>query len=338
MTPPKPKGFVSAQQVADRAGVSRSAVSRSFTPGASVAEATRRKVIQAAEELGYHVNHLARSLIRDRSGIVCIIAADVNSPYQSTMLATLTRRLQEINRVALVVNSSGESESVAGALGKTLNYRAEATVVLSGTPAASLIQTCVNSGQHVILVNRDDRYAGCERILVDNVRASREALAMLRRAGCRRIAVVSSLAGTTSLTMRERAFAEAAAGSDAEVTVIRSGPTAYRSGAEAARTLLSGSGRPDAAFCVTDLLACGFMDAARHEFGMSVPDDLCVIGFDDIEQAGWASYNLTTFRQPAEGIAGRICALIDDSDGTDAPSEPIYLEAEPIWRRSVRAR
>ena len=80
-------------------------------------------------------------------------------------------------------------------------------------------------------------------------------------------------------------------------------------GFEAGRQLLSGSGRPDAAFCVTDLLACGFMDAARREFGLDVPADLCVIGFDDIEQAGWASYDLTTFRQPIGAIADRIMTL-----------------------------
>ncbi len=70
--------------------------------------------------------------------------------------------------------------------------------------------------------------------------------------------------------------------------------------------LLSGSDRPDGAFCVTDLLACGFMDAARFEFGIDIPGDLCVIGFDDIDQAGWSSYALTTFRQPVEDMAGHI--------------------------------
>lgn len=332
------KSFASAQQVADLAGVSRSAVSRTFTDGASVSEATRRKVLAAAETLGYHVNHLARSLTHERSGIICLVAADLNTPYQAKILEALTRHLQQIDKVAMVINTSGEPASVEAALRQTLNYRADATIVLSGTPAASLIDTCVSNGQHVILINRDDERDGRERVLLDNAGAAREAFAMLARAGCRRIAVVSSRAGTPSLVSREEAFVRAAEAGGASVTVSRAGPTSYATGAEAARALLSRAERPDAAFCVTDLLACGFMDAARHEFDLVVPDDLCVVGFDDIEQAGWASYNLTTFRQPIERIATHIAELLANGPATAVPPEPVRFQADPVWRRSVRPR
>lgn len=293
--------------------------------------------MRAAETLGYHVNHLARSLIHEDSGIVCLIGADLNTPYQSRMLEALTRRLQVNNRVAMVINTAGDSASVEGALRQTLNYRANATIVLSGAPPASLIRTCVNSGQHVILINRDDHLDGPENIAVDNVAAAREAFHMLFRAGCRRIAVVSSLAGTPSIMARERAFKTAAEESGLDAVVTRAGPTAYATGFEAGRLLLSGSNRPDAAFGVTDLLACGFMDAARFEFGMSVPSDLCVVGFDDIEQAGWASYNLTTFRQPIDQIADHIIGLLDET-AESAPGGRASFRAQPVWRRSVRPK
>ena len=328
------RSFVSAQEVAELAGVSRSAVSRTFTDGASVSEATRRKVLQAAEQLGYHVNHLARSLIQEQSGIVCLIVAEIATPYQARMLDALSRRLQVIDRVAMVINTSGESGGVEAALGQTLNYRAGATIVLSGTPPAALITTCVNSGQRVILINRDDHLDGPINVSVDNALAAREALHMLDRCGCRRIAVVSSTAGTPSLVARERAFAAAAENLGLQASVVRTGPTGYAAGFEAGRILLSGSTRPDAAFCVTDLLACGFMDAARREFGLHIPADLCVIGFDDIEQAGWAAYDLTTFRQPIDAIADHTMTLVD-SDNTVAAAGRRF-QAEPVWRRSVR--
>src|SRR5690606_19449586 len=114
------------------------------------------------------------------------------------------------------------------------------------------------------------------------------------------MALISSEARTPSLLAREEAFGTAAREAGLEVVATRSGPTGYTTGYEAARLLLSGSSRPDAAFCVTDLLACGFMDAARFEFDLRIPDELCGAGFDDIEQAGWPSYDLTTFRQPIE--------------------------------------
>jgi DNA-binding LacI/PurR family transcriptional regulator len=300
-----------------------------------VSEATRRKVLEAADRLGYHVNHLARSLIQEQSGIVCLIVADIGTPYQGRMLDALSRRLQAIGRVGMVINTSGESGGVEAALRQTLNYRASATVVLSGTPPAALVTTCINSGQRVILINRDDHPGGPINVAVDNGVAAREALHMLARCGCRRIAVVSSTAGTPSLVARERAFAEAAAERRVETSVVRAGPTGYASGFEAGRILLSGSTRPDAAFCVTDLLACGFMDAARREFGLDIPADLCVIGFDDIEQAGWASYDLTTFRQPVDAIADHIMTLIVDPAPVTSPSR---FQADPVWRRSVRPR
>ena len=332
------RSFVTARQVAELAGVSRSAVSRTFTNGASVSEATRQKVLRAADELGYHVNHLARSLIHEDSDIVCLIGADLNTPYQSWILEAVTRRLQAIGRVAMVINTSGENENVETALRQTLNYRASATVVLSGAPPASLIQTCVASGQRVILINRDDRLKGPEHVTVDNMAAAGEACHMLWRAGCRTVAVVSSLAGTPSLVARERGFERAAKKAGMKVTIMRAGRTSYATGFEAGRRVLSGAGRPDAAFCVTDLLACGFMDAARFEFGMEIPADICVIGFDDIEQAGWSSYGLTTFRQPIDQIADHIMTLIEQSERTDFAGGKICFQATPVWRRSVRAK
>ena len=268
--------FVSAQQVADLAGVSRSAVSRSFTKGASVSPTTRSKVMKAADSLGYHVNELARGLINEQSNIICIVGADMNSPYHSRFIDALTRELQAIQKVAMIVNSSGDV-GVSYALEQTIRYRADATVVLSGQPDDALIQTCLNNGQRVIVVNRDDALSGTESIVVTNRVAAREAFQMLYRAGCRNIAAVSSKAGTPSLVAREEAFLQEAQDHDVKTTLKTVGATSYATGAEIARQLFSSGTPPDGAFCITDLLACGFMDVARYEFGRKIPDDLCVI-------------------------------------------------------------
>lgn len=332
------KSFVSAQQVADRAGVSRSAVSRTFTDGASVSPTTRKRVLEAAEELGYHVNHLARGLIRDRSNIVSLVVTDINTPYQAAMIEALTRRLQAADKVAMVINSSGQNASVESALRQTLHYRADATIVLSGQPAASLIETCLNNGQHVILVNRDDPVPGPETIMVTNRTAARQAFDMLDRAGCKRLAVIASAVGSASLSARKKAFVAAAEAAGVAVSATELGPTAYQSGVEAARLVLSRADRPDGVFCVTDLLACGFLDAARNEFGLTVPDELCVVGFDDIEQAGWSSYELTTFRQPIDQIADHVVNLIDHHTQIRQVQEPMRFQTQTVWRKSVRPR
>jgi DNA-binding LacI/PurR family transcriptional regulator len=329
------KVFASAKQVAELAGVSRSAVSRTFTPGASVSEETRQRVLEAAERLGYHVNHLARGLMRETTGIVCLAVADSDTPFQGKMLRAFTQHLRDAGKVAMVFNTSGPAHHVEEALRQTLNYRADATVVLSGTPPQTLIRTCLDNGQRLILINRDDRLPGPHNIGIDNAGAAAAALHAFLRAGCHRPALVASAAGTPSLLAREHAFIAAAAREGVEVTVWREGRTGYETGVEGARRLLSGRERPDAAFCVTDLIACGFLDAARHEFGMEVPRELCVMGFDDIEQAGWASYRLTTFAPPVELIAAKVAELASTRGG-EQPGGRVTFDAPMVWRGTVR--
>lgn len=324
--------YVSANEVAERAGVSRSAVSRTFSGAGSVAPATRRKVLKAAEELGYHANLLARGLVGEPSKIVCLIAADVGQPYHAVMIDKVTRQLQEHGKVSMIINTSGDEESVSQALRQSLQYRAEASVVLSGSPSAKLVQSCLANGQRVVLVNRSDDAEGVERLWIDNRKACREAFALLRRAGCVRLACVSSQARTPSMITRESAFMEAAAELGVQVDVSRIGPTNYDTGLEAARVLLGRSEPPDGVFCVTDLLAFGFMDGARNIFGVDIPGDLCVIGFDDVPQARWSAYELTTFRQPMDEMAGRIAEILTSESGGSLSA----FEALPVWRKTVR--
>ncbi|OWV84460.1 LacI family DNA-binding transcriptional regulator [Rhizobium sp. R693] len=333
------KVFVSAQEVADRAGVSRSAVSRTFTPGASVSAETRRRVLEAAEELGYHVNELARGLMRNESGIVCLIVSDVATPYRSALLRELTLLLQNTGKVAMLINTDRSDGSIDRALRQAIRYRADASIILSGMPDNSIVQLCLRSGQRLVLINRDDEQPGPLRINLDDYEAAGRVVTAFVRAGCRKLAFANSEAGTPSLMARERGFVAAAAALGTEVTVDRYGWTGYEAGKVLAQRMLTRTERPDAVFCATDLLACGFMDAARHQFSISVPGQLCIAGFDDIEQASWSSYNLTTFAQPVSAIAVKAVEWLSlpraENDGTTR-GQSIRLHAELVWRGSIR--
>ena len=329
--------FVSAKMVAERAGVSRSAVSRTFTDGASVSEETRRKVIEAAEALGYHVNHLARQL-RERSNIVCLIVSDLTTPVRAAMVDHLTRKLQSAGKITVVLNTESDEAKVNHALRLTLHYRADATVVLSGTPSTSLVKTALANGQQVVLINRDDGLEGCENVGLDNASAAREALFLLRRAGCQRVGILTSAARTPSLVEREQRFLDAASKAGLSVISVEAEATSYSAGLGAAKRVFARSEPPDGVFCVTDLLALGFMDGARSEFGLRIPEDLCVIGFDNIEQASWQAYRLTTFEQPLEKIANHVVSLLTDVEApAEAPArDEAVFEPLAVWRRSVR--
>lgn len=326
--------YVSAQQVAERAGVSRSAVSRAFTPGGSVSEGARQRIVKAADELGYHVNALARSLQRDESGIVCLIVAAVGTPYHSSLLRELTLKLQAAGKLAVVINTTDGEGSVDRALAQAIRYRADAAIVLSGEPAVGLAELCMRGGQRMVLISREEKLQGALRINTDDAGAAQRAALAFARAGCRRLAFANSTLGTASLRRREEGFARAAQALGLPVQIARHGYTNYEAGAELARRLLTQADRPDAMFCANDLIACGFLDVARWRFGLRVPEDLCVAGFDDIEQSRWASYELTTFSQPADLIAARAVEWIAGEDDDD-PHE-IVVPAEIVWRRTIR--
>jgi DNA-binding LacI/PurR family transcriptional regulator len=333
----RPKSIISASDVAEKAGVSRSAVSRTFTEGASVSPHTRAKVLQAAEELGYHVNHLARGLTKHESGIVCLIVSDINAPYRSAMIREFTQRLQDHGKIAMLLNTDRTDDGVERALKQAISFRADASVILSGTPPTSIVDTCRKHGQRLVLINRDEHANGPMRINLDEEHSSEQAAVAFVRAGCEYVTFVNSEANTPSLMARERTFIQACKKHALKVEVERFGPTCYESGAQLAQRILTKTKRPDGVFCVTDLIGLGFMDACRHEFKMRIPEDLCLMGFDDIEQAAWTSYGMTTFRQPIEVIAKRAVEWLTDSHASNQGETLISLKAELVWRQSMRA-
>lgn len=329
------KLFVSAQEVAEKAGVSRSAVSRTFTSGASVSPKTRQKVLDAAEALGYHVNHLARGLMRNESGIVCLIVSEISTPYRSALLRALTLQLQNSGKVAMLINTDRSDGSVDLALRQAIRYRADASIILSGLPDKSITDLCLKNGQRLVLINRDDDREGPLKINLDDAEAAARIATAFVRAGCRKLAFANSQAGTPSLMAREHGFVAAAKALGLDVMVERFGHTGYESGRVVAQQLLTRKERPDAVFCATDLLACGFMDAARHQFSISVPDQICVAGFDDIEQASWSSYGLTTFAQPVDTIAREAVSWLV-AETAEPENHKVRLHADLVWRTSIR--
>lgn len=337
------KNTVSAQDVAERAGVSRSAVSRVFTPGASVSAAMRTRVMKAAQELGYHVNHLARGLVRNRSGIVCLIVSEVATPYRASLVRSLTQHLQEAGKIAMLINTDRSDNSVSAALQQAINFRADASIILSGMPDRTITRQCYQHGQRIILINRDEALPGSLNIDLDAVSAAATAVQAFQRAGCQHLAFANSLAGTPSLLKREAAFVAEAQRAGLSVVVERFGTTSYESGQILAHRLLTRAQRPDAVFCVTDLVACGLMDEARHRFALRVPQDLCLIGYDNIAQAGWTSYNLTTFAQPVEQFARDAVQWLQHEEAEENTlrhdeqqhHRRVY-QADVVWRDSVR--
>jgi DNA-binding LacI/PurR family transcriptional regulator len=319
--------FVTAADVARRAGVSRSAVSRAFTPGASVSDPMRKRILRAADHLGYRVNRLAQSLNKSRSNVIGLVGTDLQQPFHAELLASLSAAFLADGLQCMLLNAANAERDVGAVIARVLEYRVSAIVVMTGTPPSRIVEECQNNGVPVILVNKLLPGLAVDTVIADHAAGGRLAAEQLLAAGCRRLALVSSAARTASLVGRIDAFRTRATEAGVSLSLWQDGPTDYRTGQEAALAMLADN-RIDGVFCVTDLLALGFLDAARANRARRVPDDLSVIGFDDIPQAAWTAYRLTTFRQPVGDLTRAVIETIKRR--SQEPGSPRGLVTVPV--------
>lgn len=324
--------YISAHEVAERAGVSRSAVSRTFTDGASVSKATREKVMKAAEELGYQVNDLARGLLANRSQLVGMIASDPETPFRTLQISALSRQLVERGRVPVLI-PTGTSEAASQASHATLlRYRAEATIVLSGMPSKAFIDLAQRNGQPLIAVGRNED--GVDHVHINNAQAAKTAVQVFAARGMRRVGLATSHVGSPNLVEREQAYIHRARELGLEVLVERAERTDYDGGYLAASSLLARAA--EGVFCINDLMAFGLIDYARN-VGVSIPNDVSVIGFDDVPEARWGAYRLTTFQQDADRLASEIIRVLETRlNDPAAPSIVRQLDLPLIFRNTVK--
>ncbi|MBY5760247.1 LacI family transcriptional regulator [Rhizobium leguminosarum] len=283
--------------VARLAGVSRSAVSRTFTPNAYVSQETREKVLKAANALNYHPNAMARSLQTQRSGIVGIVSADLQNPYFAKILETLGSALRDTGFAPLVL--FGDETSTESQVAQLLSYQVDALVTINAV-TSTLTENISRMKVPVVAVNRSFRNDWVTSITCDNQHAAELVGNHLLDQGCTRIGLVTGNSDAASGTDRETGFLRALAKRGVAPVAIENGDYTHDSGVFIARKMLRSSAKFDAIFCCNDLMAIGFMDVGRGEFGLRIPDDLLVAGFDNSVVGSWKSYSLTSVDQNVE--------------------------------------
>lgn len=322
--------------VAQLAGVSRSAVSRAFTEGATVAPETRRKVFEAAAALGYVVNPLARGLQTGSSNIVGLLASRLDTPIRSRQIKLLAAALLRHGFRPMLITAEHEDD-LPGLMRAALSYNVAGMIVTSDTPPQDLVQECANRRIPLVLVNRDPAGLPADRVQMDPVAGGRMVFDLLRRCGATRLACLSPQGETFSVTGRSESFRQAAEEAGLPCRLIRVENQSYAAAQGAiARIGREGMAGIDGLFCATDLMALGALDGLRVDLRLRVPEDVQVVGFDDIEQAGWGAYRLTTIRQD---IAAQ-CALVLDllTARIDHPDQPPQLRVqslEPVIRATT---
>lgn len=287
---------VTSTEVARLAGVSQSTVSRVFSANNMVADATTAKVMQAAQVLGYQPNAIARSLITRRTEMIGIVMAEITSPFYPYVLEKFTQRLHEWGKRVLLF-STGPDNDVDEALQDVLKYQVDGLIIANATMSSSIVDACVRRGTPLMLFNRYVRGAKASAVSCDNVAGGQLVADMLLQAGHQRIAYIAGRQNTSTNVDRERGFRDRLRERGYGDVPREQGQYTYQSGYDAAKRLLRRSDPPDGIFCANDITALGAIDAAR-DLGIEIPDQLSIIGFDDIPAASWTAYQLTTVRQP----------------------------------------
>jgi DNA-binding LacI/PurR family transcriptional regulator len=317
------------------AGVSRSAVSRTFTPDASVSESTRRKVMAAATKLGYQPNVIARSLITDRSRLVGLVMGEWENPFYATVLRSFSEKLQRRDYQVMLLTTATDG-SVDAAIRRLMQYRADGIVLVSCLPPATLARSCVRSGTRLVIVNRESATLPGINVSTDNAGIGRQVARLLLRAGYRHIGVVrGDPTISVSITRTEAFKAEIQASGTARFVLDQTDVMGYAAGRRCIQEARQREPALDALFCSSDLTAFGVLDGARIDLGLKVPQQLAVVGLGDAPAASWAPYDLTTVQLPIEGlIDASIAALLDDVP--TARRRPIVVAADIVERSSVR--
>ncbi|RVT85706.1 LacI family DNA-binding transcriptional regulator [Rhodobacteraceae bacterium CCMM004] len=328
---------VTAADVAERAGVSQSAVSRVFTPGASASAATAEKVRAAAAELGYRPNVLARSLITGRSRMIGLVVAYLENYFYPTALEQLSNALQARGYHVLMFMASQTAGNIDDVVAEILDYQVDGIVAASVALGSDLTARCRAAGVPVVLFNRRQDDPATASVTSDNRAGGRMAAEVLLAGGHARIAYVAGWEGASTQRDRETGFRAGLAAAGRGLHARAVGDFHAGRAAEATRTLMDRPDPPDAIFVANDHMAIAVMDVLRGELGLSVPDDVSVVGYDDIPPAAWGGYALTTVRQPAAAmIDATVETLLAQIEGPGGAPQHITLPAELILRRSAR--
>ena len=303
--------------VARRAGVSSSAVSRAFTDGASVSEKMRKKVEKAAFELGYHPNALASSLTTGRTKLIGLISNNFHNPIFLEVFDLFTRGLQERGLRPLIVNLSDEKDP-ENSVRLLQQYSVDGVVVASSTLPPEFAKAFRDARIPVVhCFGKNSTSPEVHVVGIDNVEAGRMAARELIERGYKNIGFLGGPAEATSTQDRLAGFLEVA-GNFTGVKHSHSFADAYSF--DAGRTemqRLLNSVPQEAYFCGDDVLSIGALSAI-NDAGLGVPEDIGIIGLNDMEMARWENIDLTTIHQPIRDIINSsielICAMLDEPD------------------------
>jgi len=327
---------VTSQDVARLAGVSQSAVSRVFTPGASASKATIAKVRAAAEQLGYRPNPLARAMITGKSRIIGLVVAYLDNQFYPAALERLSNALQDKGYHILVFTAANSQDGIERVINDLMDYQVDGIITASVAMSSDLTARCAGAGIPVVLFNRGQPGAGLSSVTSANVEGGRKVARFLVGAGHAQIAHIAGWQGALTGRDRQRGFVEGLADLGVAPCALVDGMYDRDTAAAAAKALLDGAAPPTAIFVGNDHMAFAVIDQARA-MGRVVGRDVAIVGYDDVPLAAWGAYDLTTVRQPLNRmVEATVETLLAQIADPARASQQIEIDGPLVVRTSAR--
>jgi LacI family transcriptional regulator len=322
--------------VARLAGVSQPTVSRALRGEPSVAPATRRRVEKAAATLGYVTSQLGRGLATRTTRRIGLVAAELTNPFYPYLVAPLHAELERAGYRSVLFVERGEDVLTVDELA---DGSLDGVVLTTAAVESTLPQALADRGVPFVLLNREVDGVAADAAVVDNTRGASLVADLFVSLGHRRIGALFGPPWTSTGRDRESGFRRALAAQGVELAdeLVSRSPFGFDQGQAGVRALLAQPEPPTAIFCGNDVLALGALDGAAR-LGVHVPEELTVVGFDDIPLASWARVELTTVRCDIARLAAMAAELLlRRISRPEDYSQRVVLPAELVLRRSHAA-
>ena len=331
---------VSIKDIAKAAGVSHSTVSRALSDSPLVKAETKARIQQLAQEMGYSPDAIARSLVTQRTHTVGVVVTTITDPFVAEVVQGIEDTAQENDYSVILASSASEPERELAAVEMLRAKRVDSLIVTSSRVGALYLEHLERFGVPVVLVNNHNRQSGryTFSVSVDNQHGGHLATAHLIQRGHRRIGYVSGPADHSDDAERLAGYRLALdeSGITFDPALVVHGNGRLDGGERALRTLAGLAEPPTAVFCYNDMTAIGLISAARQA-GLSVPDDLAVVGFDDIPLAAHVYPSLTTVAQHQRDMgrqAMNMALALMTADDSTMPLSDIVVKGRLIVRAS----
>jgi len=327
---------VTSTDVARLAGVSQSAVSRVFTPGASASKKTKDKVMKAADTLGYRPNVLARAMITGRSRIIGLVVAYLDNQFYPLALELLSNALQEKGYHILIFTAPNSAEGVERVINDLMDYQVDGIIAASVSMTSDLARRVRHAGIPFVNFNRGQDGVGVSNVTSANTAGGRKVAEFLLAGRHDRIAHIAGWQGSSTGRDRQAGFLAALQEAGMAPVAVMDGMYKREIAMDCTDELLGAPTRPDAIFVGNDHMAFGVMDVLR-EHGIEPGRDISIVGYDDVPQATWGAYQLTTIRQPVNRMVQSTVDLILRMIGSgNIMPERIEIDGPLILRASAR--